>query len=103
VQKQMNASLLNLHEDEVPQFEDVGIILVDKSGGISGRKMNRCDQDDSVQNSQKKATARSHFEAAHFAAPATSNAVVVDLGAWSARAGFAHFPEVVLGTEESVR
>jgi len=46
VQKQMNASLLNLHEDEVPQFEDVGIILVDKSGGISGRKINRCDRDD---------------------------------------------------------
>jgi hypothetical protein len=46
VQKQMNASLLNLHEDEVPQFEDVGIILVHKSGGISGRKMNRCDRGD---------------------------------------------------------
>ena len=42
----MNASLVNLHEDEVPQFEDVGIILVHKSGGISGRKMNRCDRDD---------------------------------------------------------
>jgi hypothetical protein len=42
----MNASLVNLHEDEVPQFEDVGIILVHKSGGISGRKINRCDRDD---------------------------------------------------------
>jgi hypothetical protein len=52
---------------------------------------------------KKKATARSRFEAAHLAAPATSNAVVVDLGAWSAWAGFAHFPEVVLGTEDSVR
>jgi hypothetical protein len=57
----------------------------------------------SARNSQKKSNSTFAFEAAHLAAPATSNAVVVNLGAWSAWAGFAHFPEVVLGTEDSVR
>jgi len=44
------------------------------------------------------------FEATHFAAPATSNAVIVDLGA-RVRTGSVSpiSQEVVLGTEESVR
>jgi hypothetical protein len=36
----VSAWLANLHEDEVPQFENVGVVLVDKGGGVSEKKMN---------------------------------------------------------------